>query len=59
MASNNASYTFTTTSRLNNFDEDPLLINEIDETRSRCIFGKYIVLLNDFEKKYLVMWCYK
>ena len=50
MASNNASYTFTTTSRLNNFDEDPLLINEIDETRSRCIFGKYI-LLNDFEKK--------
>ena len=58
MASNNASYTFTTTSRLNNFDEDPLLINEIDETRSRCIFGKYIVLLNDFEKKYLV-WCYK
>ena len=57
MASNNASYTFTTTSRLNNFDEDPLLINEIDETRSRCIFGKYI-LLNDFEKKYLV-WCYK
>ena len=51
MASNNASYTFTTTSRLNNFDdEDHLLITEIDETRSRCIFGKYI-LLNDFEKK--------
>ena len=51
MASNNASYTFTTTSRLNNFDdEDHLLITEIDETRSRCIFGKYIVLLNDFEK---------
>ena len=48
MASNNASYTFTTTSRLNNFDEDPLLINEIDETRSGCIFGKYILLKKIF-----------
>ena len=52
MASNNASYTFTTTSRLNNFDdEDHLLITEIDETRSRCIFGKYILLTCNISKK--------
>ena len=39
---NNASYTFTTNSRLNDFDEDHLLINEINETRSRCVFGKHV-----------------
>ena len=40
-----------TSSRLNNFDEDPLIINE--EPRSRCnIFGKKKIFRKRFEKRF-------